>query len=163
KVLQNLLKENIPIKDFVQILEGLIDYSKTTKNIDVLTEYVRHTIGETIAALYKDSNGIIHAAALSENFESVITKSLQAQKDSVVTLGLHPAALQELKAQLQQIMEKFYKLGYTPLLITSAAIRPYFYRLINSSFPDLTVLSYTELPANIELEFLGKIEVQNAG
>lgn len=163
KVLQNLLKENIPIKDFVQILEALIDYSKTTKNVDVLTEYVRHTIGETIAALYKDSHGIIHAAALSENFESVITKSLQAQKDSVVTLGLHPAALRELKVQLQQIMEKFYKLGYIPVLITSAAIRPYFYRLINSSFPDLTVLSYTELPSNIELEFLGKLEVQNAG
>ncbi len=162
KVLQNLLKENIPIKDFVQILESLIDYSKTTKNVDVLTEYVRHTIGETIANLYRDSNGIIHAAALSEALEAAITKSLQAQKDSVVTLGLHPAVLRELNSELLNMMEKFGKLGYPPILITSATIRPYFYRLVNSSFPTLTVLSFTELPANVEIEFLGKIEVSNA-
>jgi flagellar biosynthesis protein FlhA len=162
KVLQNLLKENIPIKDFVHILEALIDYSKTTKNVDVLTEYVRHTIGETISTLYKDSNGIIHAVVLNENLESAITKSLQAQKDNIVTLGLSPTVLRELNAQLQQQIESFSKLGYPPILITSATIRPYFYRLVNSSFPDLNVLSFTELPANIELEFIGKLEVQNA-
>lgn len=162
KVLQNLLKENIPIKDFVQILEALIDYSKTTKNVDVLTEYVRHTIGTTIAALYKDTNGIIHVTALSENLESAISKSLQAQKDSVITLGLNSTVLRELNAQLQQMMENFNRLGYLPILITSATIRPYFYRLVSSSFPDLTVLSYSELPSNIELEFLGRLEVKNA-
>lgn len=162
KVLQNLLKENIPIKDFVQILEALIDYSKTTKNVDVLTEYVRHTIGDTIATIFKDQNGIIHVTALSENLESAITKSLQAQKDSVVTLGLHPTVLRELNQQLLENVDKFHKLGYQPIVITSATIRPYFYRLVSSSFPDLSVLSYTELPANVELEFLGKLEVQNA-
>ena len=162
KVLQNLLKENIPIKDFVQILEALIDYSKTTKNVYVLTEYVRHTIGGTIASLYIDPNGIIHVAALSENLEATISRSLQAQKDSVVTLGLNPTVLRELNIQLQQMMENFNKLGYLPVLITSATIRPYFYRLVSSSFPELTVLSYSELPANIELEFIGKLEVQNA-
>lgn len=162
KVLQNLLKENIPIKDFVQILEGLIDYSKTTKNVDVLTEYVRHTIGGTIASLYTDQNGIIHAATLSESLEGTITRSLQAQKDSVVTLGLNPSVLRELNLQLQQMMENFNRLGYLPVLITSATIRPYFYRLVSSSFNELTVLSYSELPSNVELEFIGKLEVQNA-
>lgn len=162
KVLQNLLKENIPIKDFVQILEALIDYSKTTKNVDVLTEYVRHTIGSTIASLFVDANGIIHVAALSEILEATISKSLQAQKDNVVTLGLNPAVLRELNLQLQQMMGNFNRLGYLPVLITSATIRPYFYRLVSSSFPGLTVLSYSELPANIELEFIGKLEVQNA-
>ncbi|KAF0151656.1 MAG: flagellar biosynthesis protein FlhA [Ignavibacteria bacterium] len=162
KVLQNLLKENIPIKDFVQILEALIDYSKTTKNVDVLTEYVRHTIGETIAGMYRDQNGIVHAVALSESLEAAITKSLQAQKDNIVTLGLPPAVLRDLNYQLKAALEKFNSLGYPPILVTSATIRPYFYRLINSSFPDWTILSYSELPANIELEFIGKIEVLNA-
>lgn len=162
KILQNLLKENIPIKDFVQILEALIDYSKTTKNVDVLTEYVRHTIGETIANIYKDHNGIIHAAALSEVLESAITKSLQAQKDNIVTLGLPPAILRELNTQLRATSEKFNSMGYPSILITSATIRPYFYRLINSSFPEWSILSYSELPANVELEFIGKIEVSNA-
>jgi len=162
KVLQNLLKEGIPIKDFVRILESLIDYSKTTKNVDVLTEYVRHTIGDTIASLYKDSNGIIHAIAFGENLETIITKSLQAQKDSVVTLGLSPTVLRDLNEKITMEVEKFHKLGYPPIIITSAAIRPYFYRLVNSSFPDLVLLSFSELPANVEIEFLGKLEVEHA-
>ena len=99
---------------------------------------------------------------MSENLEGTITKSLQAQKDNVVTLGLSPNVLRDLNQQIIAGMENFQKLGYTPVIITSATIRQYFYKLINSSFPDLTVLSYTELPANIELEFLGKIEVNNA-
>ena len=99
---------------------------------------------------------------MSEDLESAISKSLQAQKDNVVSLGLHPNVLRDLNQQLKIYMEKFSKLGYPPILITSATIRPYFYRLVNSSFPDLIVLSYTELPANVELEFIGKIELNYA-
>ncbi len=162
KVIQNLLKELIPIKDLVQILEALIDYSKVTKNIDVLTEYVRHSLGETIANIYKDQNGIIHSAALGENMEAVITKSLQNQKEAVHTLGLNPSTLAELNKKLHESMQKFKNLGYSPVIITSATIRPYFYRLINSSYSDFAVLSYSELPSNIEIEFIDKIEVTNA-
>ena len=159
KVLQNLLKELIPIKDLVQILESLIDYSKVTKNIDVLTEYVRHSLGETIAHNYKDSNGIIHAMAIGENLEMKITESLSKQKEAVQTLGLSPDMLRKLNESIQENLNQFRNLGYMPVLITSATIRPYFYRLINSTFPDIVVLSYTELPADVEIEFLGKLEV----
>jgi flagellar biosynthesis protein FlhA len=162
KVLQNLLKEFIPVKDLVQILESLIDYSKVTKNIDVLTEYVRHAIGDTIANLYKDHNGIIHTAILDENIEAAITKSLQNQKESSHNLGLSGAVLRELNNNIEKCVQKFKTLGYIPLIITSATIRPYFYKLINSSFNDLVVLSYSELPSNIEIEFIDKIEVLNA-
>jgi flagellar biosynthesis protein FlhA len=159
KVLQNLLKELIPIKDLVQILESLIDYSKVTKNVDVLTEYVRHSLSDTIANLYKDSNGIIHAASLSEKLESFITNSLQQQKDAVQTLGLTPNMLNELNRSIISVLNTFRDMGYLPIVITSATIRPYFYRLINSTFSDIIVLSYTELPPNVEIEFIGKIEV----
>lgn len=162
KVLQNLLKELIPIKDLVQIIEALIDYSKATKNIDVLTEYVRHSIGNTISNLYKDNNGIIHASAIGENLESFITKSLQNQKDAVTTLGLNPYMLRELNTNIEKARNNFMMLGYPPVIITSATIRPYFYRLINSSFPDLAVLSYSELPSQVEIEFIDSIEVNNA-
>jgi flagellar biosynthesis protein FlhA len=161
-VIQNLLKELIPIKDLVQILEALIDYSKVTKNVDVLTEYVRHSLGETIGNIYKDQNGIIHSAALGENIEAIITKSLQNQKETVHTLGLSPATLAELNKKLEVTAEKFKSLGYIAVIITSATIRPYFYRLINSSYPDFAVLSYSELPSNIEIEFIDKIEVSDA-
>ncbi len=162
KVLQNLLKELIPIKDLVQILEALIDYSKVTKNIDVLTEYVRHAMGDTIANQYKDQNGVIHASALGADIELSITKSLQNQKEAVQTLGLNPVALKELNDTIKIYMEHFKMLGYVPIIITSATIRPYFYRLINSSFPEVVVLSYSELPSNIEIEFIEKLEVADA-
>jgi len=159
KVLQNLLKELIPIKDLVQILESLIDYSKVTKNVDVLTEYVRHSLGETIANIYKDSNGIIHAMSIGEKLENYITDSLSKQKEAIQTLGLSPEMLRKLNESIQQNLTQFRNFGFSPVLITSATIRPYFYRLINSTFPDVVVLSYTELPADVEIEFLGKLEV----
>ena len=159
KVLQNLLRELIPIKDLVQVIEALIDYSKVTKNIDVLTEYVRHSLNNTIANLYKDGNGIIHAAAISEKLEAFITASFQNQKDAVQTLGLNPTMLSELKNKMQIVVDKFDALGYKPVFLTSATIRPYFYRLINSSFPNVTVLSYTELPSQIEIEFIDNLEL----
>ncbi len=162
KVLQNLLRELIPIKDLVQILEALIDYSKVTKNIDVLTEYVRHSMGDTIANLYKDNNGIIHAVTLGEEIESTITQALQNQKEAVQTLGLNPIVLKELNETIKTYMEQFKMLGYIPIIITSATIRPYFYRLINSSYPDIVVLSYSELPSNVEIEFIEKLEVADA-
>ena len=159
KALQNLLKELIPVKDLVLILESLIDYSKVTKNVDVLTEYVRHSMGETIATIYKDQNGIIHAVALGEELEKQITMSLQKQKDAVQTLGLSPNALMDLNRSMQAYLENFRMMGYPPVLITSAAIRPYLFKLLNASFSDLAILSYTELPAHMEIEFIGRLEV----
>jgi flagellar biosynthesis protein FlhA len=159
KVLQSLLKELIPIKDLVQILESLIDYSKVTKNIEVLTEYVRHSLGDTISSLYKDSNNVIHAAAIGENLEEYITNSLAQQGDATQTLGLTPEMLQNLNKAINKQLEGFKNLGYMPILITSATIRPYLFRLIHTTFPDIAILSFTELPANIEIEFIGKIEV----
>lgn len=162
KVLQSLLKEFIPIKDLVQILEALVDYSKVTKNVDVLTEYVRHSIGDTIANLYKDNNNVIRAAALSDEVEIIITKALQNQKETSQTLGLSPIMLRELNTNIINMIEKFKKFGFPPVIITSATIRPYFYRLINSSFPDIVILSFSELPSNVELEFIDNLEVKNA-
>ncbi|MBS4000667.1 MAG: FHIPEP family type III secretion protein, partial [Desulfobulbaceae bacterium] len=159
KVLQNLLKELIPIKDLVQIAEALIDYSKVTKNIDVLTEYVRHSLGDTIANLYKDYNGIIHAVALGDRLESNIVNALQKNKDAIQTLGLDPHTLILLNENIRVYLDKFKELGFVPIFMTSATIRPYLFKLLNTSFPELVVLSYSELPSNLEIEFLGKLEV----
>jgi len=159
KVLQSLLKELIPIKDLVQILESLIDYSKVTKNVEVLTEYVRHSLGDTIASLYKDENNVIHAIAVGENLEEFITNSLAQQGDATQTLGLTPEMLTNLNNAISEQLNMLRQLGYVPIFITSATIRPYLFRLINSTFPDAVLLSFTELPANIEIEFIGKLEV----
>ncbi|MFA8341686.1 MAG: flagellar biosynthesis protein FlhA [Rhodothermaceae bacterium] len=159
KVLQNLLKELVPIKDLVQILESLIDYSRVTKNIDVLTEYVRHSLGDTISNMFRDPNNIIHGVVLGENLENYITNALSQNEEATSTLGLTPDMLTVLNTEISNHMGTFRNFGYMPVIVTSATIRPYFYRLINSTFPDISILSYTELPSNVELEFIGKLEV----
>ncbi len=162
KVLQNLLKEGIPIRDLVTILEALIDYAKVTKNVDVLTEYVRHALSETIASLFMNERGVIRAAAITPQVEEIMTGALQNQKESTPSLGLSPEILKEINQSLTHCVEKAVVEGVQPVVLTAATVRPYFYRLIHTSFPNIAVLSYTELPPETEIELIGQVEIKNA-
>ncbi len=162
KVLQNLLNEGIPIRDMVTILEALLDYSRVTKNVDVLTEYVRHSLSETIARLYQDEYGVIHAIQLDPRIEEIITQSLQQpMTQSSPTLGLPPEIIRSINSSLNENVKKAKELGYKPLVICSATVRLYFYRLIHSAFPDVGVISYTELPTDIDIEIIGRVKINN--
>lgn len=159
KVLQSLLKEGIPIRDLVTILEALIDYAKVTKNVDVLTEYVRHSLSETIARLYTDNRGIIHAIAMDPQLEMIITNALQNNRESSPSLGLSPNAINDIQQSLQECIQNAVIGGYHPIVLCSATVRPYFYRLIHTTFPTVSVLSFTELPPETDIEFLAKLEI----
>ncbi|MDW8109248.1 MAG: flagellar biosynthesis protein FlhA [Candidatus Kryptonium sp.] len=162
KVLQNLLNEGIPIRDMVTILEALLDYSRVTKNIDVLTEYVRHSLSETIARLYQDEDGVIHVIQLDPRIEEIITQSLQQLSSQAnPTLALPPELMRAISLSLDENVKKAKSLGYQPVVICSATVRLYFYRLIHSTFPDVSVISYTELPTDIEIEIIGRIKINN--
>lgn len=162
KVLQNLLREGIPVRDLVTILESLCDYAKVTKNVDVLTEYVRHSLSDTIARMYKDGKGVLHAIAMDPRLEHVITNALQNQRESSPSLGLAPEMIEEIQQSLTTNVEMMMGAGYQPVVLCVATVRPYFYRLIRTSFPNVAVLSFTELPPETEIEFIGKLEVSNA-
>jgi flagellar biosynthesis protein FlhA len=157
KVLQNLLKEGIPIKDLVTILESLSDYSKVTKNVDVLTEYVRHSI----ASLYIDEKRTIHAISIDAKIEQIITNALQSQNQNMPTLGLPSDLLKSLLNSISKCIDTSKIAGYRPIILTAATIRLYFYRLIHSTFPVVNVLSFTELPPDVEIEFIDKISIEN--
>ncbi len=161
KVLQNLLKEGIPIRDLVTILESLSDYAKVTKNVDVLTEYVRHSLAETIARMYKDGKGVIHGIAMDPRLEGLITAALQNQRESSASLGLAPEVIEGIQRTLTANVEQAMSMGYQPVVLCVATVRPYFYRLIRTSFPNVSVVSFTELPPETEIEFVGKLEVAN--
>jgi flagellar biosynthesis protein FlhA len=161
KVLQNLLREGIPVRDLVTILEALIDYARVTKNVDVLTEYVRHSLSETIARLYADGNGIVRAIAMDPRFEQMITLALQSQKETSPSLGLSPATIQALHKNLVAGCDLAAGYGGKPIVLCAATVRPYFYRLIHTSFPSIAVISFTELPPETEIEFIAKLEVNN--
>jgi flagellar biosynthesis protein FlhA len=162
KVLQNLLRERIPVRDLGTILEALIDYAKVTKNVDVLTEYVRHSLSETIARLYKDAQGMIHAVAMDPELEQTLVNALQQQRESGPSLGLSPAMIRSVHESLTENIEAANAAGTVPLVLCAATVRPYFYRLIHTSFPSVVVLSFTELPPETEIEFMGKLEVSHA-
>jgi flagellar biosynthesis protein FlhA len=162
KVLQNLLKEGIPVRDLVTILEALSDYARVTKNVDVLTEYVRHSLSETIARLYNDSRGVLHAIAMDPRLEQLITTALQNQRESSPSLGLPPETIEMIQRSLTTNLENAMASGHQPVVLCVATVRPYFYRMIRTSFPNVAVLSFTELPADTEIEFIGKVEVEHA-
>ena len=160
KVLQNLLKERIPIRDLVTVIESLLDYSKVTKNTEVLTEYVRHALSETIASLYADPSGVIHTIALDPGVEQILTNSLQTQKEVTNTLGLSPDITKAINRSVSQNVEHAQAFGYDPVIICAATVRLYFYRLVHTSFPQVAVTSYTELPARTEIDIIGRIAVR---
>ena len=160
KVLQNLLKERVPIRDLVTIIESLLDYSKVTKNTEVLTEYVRHSLSESISALYADPSGVIHAVALDPSVEQTMSNSLQNQKEITTTLGLSPDVTKAINNSVSKNMEHAQSLGFEPIVICSATVRLYFYRLIHTNFPQVAVTSYTELPARTEINIIGRIVAQ---
>lgn len=161
KVLQNLLKEGIPIKDLPLILESLLEYYKVTKNIDVLTEYVRHNLSETIKKLYQDQNGIIHCIALSPEIEQMISNVLQTnvQATSMQTLGLSVETIKKIQESLSKAIDEITLMGYLPLVICSAQIRPYFYRMVRTQFPMISVVSYTELPPDTEIDIVATVSI----
>ncbi|MGB9770624.1 MAG: flagellar biosynthesis protein FlhA [Candidatus Kapaibacteriota bacterium] len=161
KVLQNLLKEGIPIKDLPIILESLLEYYKVTKNVDVLTEYVRHNLSETIKRLYQDQNGVIHCIALSPEIEQMISNVLQTnvQATSMQTLGLSVETIKKIQESLSKAIDEISLMGYLPLVICSAQIRPYFYRMVRTQFPMISVISYTELPPDTEIDIVASVSV----
>lgn len=161
KILQRLLSENVPIRDLPLILEAVIEYHKVTKNTDVLTEYVRHNLSETIKKLYQDNNGVIHAIALDGNIEDTMTRSLQANNQNalVPSLGLSPDLINSVQLSLSQSIDDVTMSGYLPVVICSAQVRPYFYRMIHSTFPMVNVISYSELPAETDIEILSTVRL----
>jgi flagellar biosynthesis protein FlhA len=152
------LREGIPVRDLVTILEALADYARVTKNVDVLTEYVRHSLSETIARLYADARGMVHAIAMDPRLEQTITAALQNQRETSPSLGLSPRTIQSIHVSLTENIEASRSAGHTPVILCAATVRPYFYRLIHTTFPGVAVLSFTELPPDTEVEFLGKLE-----
>ena len=154
KVLQNLLIEGIPIRDLPKILESLLDYFKVTKNVDVLTEYVRHNLSETIKKLYQDDKGVVHVIALDPNIEDLMTQQLQSNNQLAISssLGLPPAVIQNISQSLSDAIDEVTILGHMPVVICSAQVRPYFFRMIHSQYPMVAVISYTELPADTDIE-----------
>lgn len=156
KVLQNLLKEGISIRDLLSVFETLADYAATTRDTDILTEYVRQNLKRAICAKFFPANETTSVVTLDPKIEQEIMSSVK-QTEQGAYLTLDPEKTKAIIASVQAEIEKLENLGKNPIVITSPIVRIYFKRLTEDYVKDLIVVSYNEIEANIELQSVGMV------
>ena len=150
KVLQNLLKEQIPIRDLVSILESLADYSPLTKDTDVLTEYVRQGLSRYISHSYRDNNGEIKVVILDTNIEETVSNAIQNTSQGSY-LALDPEFTQSFLEKISQSVQKFAALNLQPVILCSPIIRFHLKRLTEKFIPNLVLISHNELTSDTKI------------
>ena len=156
KVLQNLLKEGISIRDLLTIMETLADYAPTTRDTDILTEYVRQSLKRAISTKYFPVHETTSVVTLDPKIEQEIMGSVK-QTESGAFLNLDPARSKAIMEAVKKEVQKLENLGKTPIIITSPIVRMYFKRLTEDYFRDLVVVSYNEVESNVELQSVGMV------
>ncbi len=157
KILQNLLKEHIPIRDLESILESVADHVRETKDVQLLTEFARKSLARSITKLHQAADGKVYALTLDPKFEKTIMDSVQAAESGTVT-ALDPRLLQRMFKSLSAGIEKMAGASRQPLVLCSPNVRPYFKKIVERFIPHLTVLSFSELLPRTDIQSMGTIE-----
>ena len=158
KILRNLLKEGVPIRDLGLILEAIVDAGPGNRDIDLVTEQVRTRLSRTITRRFCD-NGQLRVVTLDAEVEKKVLAALTKNEQGVY-LALSPDIMQQIMAQLGELRKKFQELSQTPVVLTSQVIRVYLSRLIAQFYPDVYVLSFHEITSNIQIQAIGNIVLQ---
>ncbi|MDE5746785.1 MAG: flagellar biosynthesis protein FlhA, partial [Acetatifactor sp.] len=156
KVLQNLLREGISIRDLLTIMETLADYGATTRDTDVLTEYVRQSLKRAISRRFFPANETSSVVTLDPKIEQEIMGSIK-QTETGAYLNLDPARSKAILNSVESEMQKLENLGKSPIIITSPIVRMYFKRLTEDYYKELIVVSYNEIEPDIELQSVGMV------
>ncbi|MCI1994314.1 MAG: flagellar biosynthesis protein FlhA [Clostridium luticellarii] len=158
KVLQNLLRERVSIKDMVTILESLADNSRNTKDIELLTEYVRFALGRSICNSLVDDKGAITVVTLSQDLEKLIGGNIQKSMQGSFP-AISPDITSKILKSLRKILDSVYFYENQPVVLVSPKIRAPFRRLIEMVFPAVNVLSLNEIPNDIEIKTEGVVSI----
>ncbi|HAG68977.1 MAG TPA: EscV/YscV/HrcV family type III secretion system export apparatus protein, partial [Lachnospiraceae bacterium] len=156
KVLQNLLKESISIRDLITIFETLADHAVTTRDTDVLTEYVRQALKRAISAKFFPAGDVTSVVTLDPKIEQEIMASVK-QTEQGAYLTLDPERIRAIMKSVENEIAKLENLGKNPIIITSPIVRMYFKRLTEDYFKDLIVVSYNEVDSDINLQSVGMV------
>lgn len=156
KVLQNLLREGVKIRNMLGILETISDYGGTVKNIDMLTEYVRQSLGKQIASSFADEHNVIRAIVLDPEVEEMIGESLHETPQGMVST-IEPEVVNKFIREATSVIEKIVQLGNQPVILSSQKVRRLVRELVERSFPGVGVLSYSEIPTHYTLDQVGMI------
>ncbi len=160
KVLQNLLREGISIRDLISIFETLADYAATSRDTDILTEYVRQALKRAISSKYFGDGDMTSVVTLDPKVEQMIMSSIK-QTEQGAYISLDPAITKKILKNTEVELQKLENKGQAPIIITSPIVRMYFKKLTNDYFNDLIVISYNEIDSNIELKSVGVVTVDD--
>lgn len=160
KVLQNLLKEGISIRDLVTIFETLADYAATSRDTDILTEYVRQSLKRAISNKYFGDSETTTVVTLDPKVEQMIMSSIK-QTEQGAYISLDPAITKQILGATEAEIQKLENKGQSPIIITSPIVRMYFKKLTNDYFKDLIVISYNEIDSDIELKSVGVVTIDD--
>ena len=157
KVLANLLKENVSIRDLVTIFESLADHGSSVRDTDILTEYARQALARSISQkiLTGKPNQVI---TLDPAIEQLIMDSVQHTEQGAY-IGLDPQITQQVLDKLQQEISRLTSVGLQPIILTSPIVRIYFRHLTEQYLPNLTILSYNEIDPSIEIQSIGMVSI----
>ncbi len=158
KVLANLLKEGVSIRDLVTILETLADYSSMTRDTDMLTEYVRQALKRSISSKYFSKDASNQVITLDPAVEQIIMNNIQ-QSEHGNYLALDPGVSKQIFDKINVEVNKLASRGVQPIILTSPIVRIYFKRMIDQVAPELVVLSYNEIDPTTEIQSIGMVSV----
>lgn len=157
KVLQNLLKEKVPLKDLVYILEVLADFAPQTKDPELLTEYLRTYLADTICQTFRSEDGKLYAITLDPSVESEIVAAAVPKQGNPNEIGLPPERIRDIYKELRPLIKRMNMEGRQAIVICSPQTRPFFRALVEPTFPAMAVLSYSELTPQTELQSIGMV------
>ena len=160
KVLQNLLSEGISIRDLLSVFEILADHAATTRDTDVLTEYVRQGLKRAISGKYFPANETSDVITLDPKLEQEIMGSVK-QTEQGAYLTIDPETVRKIMDALGQEIHKFEEKGQTPIVVCSPIVRMYFKNLTQDYFNDLVVVSFNEVEPNVELRSVGMVTIDD--
>ena len=155
RVLQNLLKEHIPIRDLLTVIESLADNVNKTHDTDILTELVRESLCRLITSLYV-KDGVLYAMTLGNRSEEYLYEKIKEYNGNLPPLD--PVKLQNFITQVSSNIEKFVVDQRTPVLLTSTNVRRYIYKLLEPYISNVAVLSYNEIEPKTKLNIIAKVE-----
>jgi flagellar biosynthesis protein FlhA len=159
KVLQNLLREGVPIRDLGSILEALADHAPRTKDPEALTEHARQALSRSITRRLQGPDGSLALVTLGAPVERLLLDALERTEDGAA-LALEPAVVQRLLARLGEWVERFSAQHLPPLLLCSAPIRSHVRRLVERALSPLAVIAPAEIAASVRIRSLGVVTLE---
>ena len=165
RVLTNLLKEGIPIRDLETIVENLMQTASETglppRELDQTVEKIRTALKRTITRMYC-TDGCMKVITLDAQLEREMVASLSKGENGLY-LALNPEMLQHVIRQLAEQIKKFSGLSQNPVILTSQVMRIHFYHLVDPFYPNIRVLSFNEIANNVQIQSIGNISTMKKG